>query len=338
MANLFERAACFTDIHYGLKQNSRQHLKDCHDYVEWFIAEAKARDCETCIFLGDWHHHRASINIATMNATIRDLKKLNDAFEKVYVILGNHDLYYREKRDLNSIEFARDLPNIVMIDEHFLEGNVSIIPWLVGDEHKKLNKIDCKYMFGHFELPYFKMNAMVEMPDHGGIKASDISNPEYVFSGHFHARQYKGNIHYIGNAFPHNYADAGDNERGAMFLTWGEEPVYVNWQDCPKYIMMGLRELLEDPAKHLDEQTHARIKLDVGISYEEANFIRETFAKQFNVRELQLIPIKEEEEAFEGTEIKFESVDQIVISQLETIESQLVDTEKLIELYRDIII
>jgi DNA repair exonuclease SbcCD nuclease subunit len=338
MANLFERAACFTDIHYGLKQNSRQHLKDCHDYVEWFIAEAKARDCETCIFLGDWHHHRASINIATMNATIRDLKKLNDAFEKVYVILGNHDLYYREKRDLNSIEFARDLPNIVMIDEHFLEGNVSIIPWLVGDEHKKLNKIDCKYMFGHFELPYFKMNAMVEMPDHGGITASDISNPEYVFSGHFHARQYKGNIHYIGNAFPHNYADAGDNARGAMFLNWDEEPIYVDWPDCPKYIMMGLRELLEDPAKHLDANTHARVKLDVPISYEEANFIRETFAKQFNVRELQLIPIKEEEEAFDGVEVEFESVDQIVISQLETIDSQIVDKEKLIELYREIIV
>ena len=48
--------------------------------------------------------------------------------------------------------------------------------------------------------------------------------------------------------------------------------------------------------------------------------------------------LKEEEEAFEGTEIKFESVDQIVISQLETIESSLVDTGKLIELYRDIII
>ena len=338
MANLFERAACFTDIHYGLKQNSRQHLKDCHDYVEWFIAEAKARGCETCIFLGDWHHHRASINIATMNATIRDLKKLNDAFNKVYFILGNHDLYYREKRDLNSIEFARDLDNFVMIDEHFLEGNVSIIPWLVGDEHKKLNKIDCKYMFGHFELPYFKMNAMVEMPDHGGITASDISNPEYVFSGHFHARQYKGNIHYIGNAFPHNYADAGDNERGAMFLTWGEEPIYVDWPDCPKYIMMGLRELLEDPAKHLDANTHARVKLDVPISYEEANFIRETFAKQFNVRELQLIPIKEEEEAFDGVEVEFESVDQIVISQLETIDSQIVDKEKLIELYREIIV
>jgi len=260
MANLFEKAACFTDIHYGLKQNSKQHLIDCENYITWFLAEAKARDCETCFFLGDWHHHRASINIATMNATIKDLKRLNDAFKKVYFITGNHDLYYREKRDLNSIEFARDLSNFVMVDEWFVKDGVAIIPWLVGDEHKKLNKLDCKYMFGHFELPYFKMNAMVEMPDHGGVKASDLGNPDYVFSGHFHKRQYKGNIHYIGNAFPHNYSDVADTDRGAMFLEWGGEPQYVNWDQCPKYIMLGLRELLEDPERWLEEQTHARIK------------------------------------------------------------------------------
>ena len=336
MANIFERAACFTDIHYGLKQNSRQHLKDCHDFVDWFIAEAKARNAETCIFLGDWHHHRASINIATMNATIKDLKKLNDNFETVYFITGNHDLYYREKRDLNSIEFARDLPNFVMVDEHFCQDGVAIIPWLVGDEHKKLNKLDCKYMFGHFELPYFKMNAMVEMPDHGGITANDLSNPEYVFSGHFHKRQYKNNIHYIGNAFPHNYADAGDWERGAMFLDWDGEPQYVNWAECPKYVMTGLKELLDRADDILDAQTHARVKLDVNISYEEANFIRETFAEKYKVRELQLLPIKEEEEIFDGVDIQFESVDQIVIQQLETIESNLVDTQKLISIYREI--
>ena len=300
------------------------------------INEAKARNCETCFFLGDWHHHRASINIATMNATIRDLKRLNDAFDTVYFITGNHDLYYREKRDLNSIEFARDLSNFVMVDEWFIKDGVAVIPWLVGDEHKKLNKLDCKYMFGHFELPYFKMNAMVEMPDHGGVKASDLTNPDYVFSGHFHKRQYKGNIHYIGNAFPHNYADVADNERGAMFLSWGEEPIYVNWEECPKYVLIGLRELLEDPGKHLQSQTHARVKIDVNISYEEANFIRETFYENYKVRELQLLPVKEEEEAFLGTEIKFESVDQIVISQLETIESNTIDTNVLIELYRDI--
>ena len=335
MANLFKKAACFTDIHYGLKQNSRLHLDDCRRFVEWFIAEAKARDCETCIFLGDWHHHRASVNVATMNASIRDLKLLNKSFEKVYFILGNHDLYYRDKRELNSIEYARDLSNFVMIDEHFLQDDVAIIPWLVGKEYKKVAKMQCKYMFGHFELPYFKMNAMVEMPDHDGIKAEMLNGPEYVFSGHFHKRQYKNNIHYMGNAFPHNYADVGDDERGAMFLEWGGEPQYVNWTEGPKYRVFTLKQLLDDHQNLLDEYTYSRVKLDVSISYEEANFVREKFAEQYGVRELQLIPIKEEEE-FQGGEIEFESVDQIVVTQLDTIESNTVDKQTLIDIYNSI--
>lgn len=334
--NLFHTAAVFGDIHYGLKSNSRLHLDDCARYIDWFISEAHARDAETCIFLGDWHHHRASVNIATMNATIQAFKKLNDNFEKVYFITGNHDLYYRDKRDFNSVEFARDLPNFVMIDQPFVQADVAILPWLVGDEWKKIRKLKCKYMFGHLELPHFKMNAMVEMPDHGGIRAEDLVGPEYVFSGHFHKRQYKNNIHYIGNAFPHNYADAGDWERGAMFLTWGQEPVYVNWAECPKYKVVTLSELLDQHAEILDEYTHARVKLDIDISYEEASFIRENFAQQYNVRELQLIPIKQEQEEFEGGDIEFESVDQIVLSQLDTIESEVIDKQTLIDIYNNL--
>lgn len=336
MSQLFETAACFTDIHYGLKQNSRLHLDDCHRYVDWFIAESKSRNAETCIFLGDWSHHRSSVNVATMNASIRDLKKINDAFKKVYFITGNHDLYYRDKRELNSIEYARDLDNFVMVDEHFSEGDVTIIPWLVGDEWKKVQKIKSKYLFGHLELPHFKMNAMIEMPDQGGLKASHLTGPEYVFSGHFHKRQYQNNIHYIGNAFPHNYADVDDNERGAMFLTWDKEPVYVNWEECPKYKVVLLSELLDNHATLLDSFTYARVKLDINISYEEATFIKEKFAEQYRVRELQLLPIKEEEQEFEGGEIKFESVDQIVISQLETIESNTISKQNLIDIYNGI--
>jgi DNA repair exonuclease SbcCD nuclease subunit len=333
MSQLFKTAACFTDIHYGLKQNSRVHLDDCHRFVDWFIAEAKARGAETCIFLGDWSHHRASVNVATMNASIKDLKKLNDNFEKVYFITGNHDLYYKDKRDLNSIEYARDLANVVMVDEHFVQDDVAIMPWLVADEWKKVSKLKVKYLFGHLELPYFKMNAMVEMPDHGGLSAEHLTGPEYVFSGHFHKRQYKNNIHYIGNAFPHNYADVDDNDRGAMFLTWDEEPVYVNWPDCPKFKVVTLTDLIDNHANLLDKYTHARVKLNISISYEEANFIKEKFAEQYGVRELQLIPVKDDEQEFEGGEIKFESVDQIVIQQLQTIESNTINAQKLIDIY-----
>ena len=94
MAQFFKKAACFTDIHFGMKNNARQHNIDCENFVTWFIDEAKKRGSETCIFLGDWHHQRSSVNVSTLNYSVSNLKRLGEAFEKVYFIVGNHDLFY----------------------------------------------------------------------------------------------------------------------------------------------------------------------------------------------------------------------------------------------------
>ena len=334
---LFKRAAVFTDIHFGLKHNSRQHNNDCERFLKWFIDQAHERDCDTCIFLGDWHHHRASINVSTLNYTLSNLGFLNDAFDQTFFIVGNHDLYYKEKREINSIPMADRFPNIHMIDSIFEKDDVAIVPWLVGTEWKKIEKIKTKYMFGHFELPSFKMNAMVEMPDHGGINAKKFKHQDYVFSGHFHKRQNQGKIHYIGNPFGHNYSDVWDFDRGAMFLEWDGEPEYVDWEDGPRYITLDLSELLEDPDAFLNENTYAKVTLDVDISYEEANFLRETFANNYKIRELHLIPRREMEDIdVKPGEIKFETVDQIVIDSINNIDSDTFDTGKLASIYNDL--
>lgn len=335
MTQLFNKVACFTDIHFGLKHNSRIHNNDCEDFVKWFIEESKARGAETCIFLGDWHHHRSNVNVSTLNYTMSNLKRLNDAFEKVYVITGNHDLFYREKREIHSLIMGKELDNVVIVDENaMIDGDVAIVPWLVEDEWKKIKKIKTKYMFGHFEIPGFSLNARVEMPDHGEIQRSHFKNQDYVFSGHFHCRQVSGNIHYIGNPFGHNYSDAWDFNRGAMFLEWGGEPEYVNWEDGPRYITCFLSELLEDPDKVLKPKTYARVTLDIDISYEEANFIRDTFYESHEVRELKLIHATNTSETHEFSgEINFQSVDQIVSEQLTNIDSTAYDKSKLLDIY-----
>ena len=288
----FNRAACFTDIHFGNKNNSKQHNRDCADFVDWFIEQSE--DCETCIFLGDWHHHRSSVNVSTLNHSVENVGKLSRAFKQVYMIMGNHDLYYREKRDLNSLPYAGLFDNVTLVEDMLVQDDIALVPWLVGDEWKNLQKTKCRYMFGHFELPFFKMNAMVEMPDHGSLNAEHLQGPEYVFSGHFHKRQAKGNVHYLGSPFGHNYADTWDDDRGMMKLEWNGVPEYIDYPG-PRYRTVPLSRLIDEPEKILNEHTYCRATLDINISYEEASFIKETFSQQYNVREIALIPSKKEE-------------------------------------------
>lgn len=341
MSNLFDEVVVFTDIHFGMKNNSRLHNQDCEDFIIWMIDEAKKRGITKCIFMGDWHHHRATINVSTLNYTVSNLRRLNDNFEEVYMIMGNHDLYYREKREINSIPMTDEFPNIVTVnDEMLIKDDVAVVPWLVDDEWKKLKDLNVKYIFGHFELPHFFMNAMVQMPDHGhGLKEEHLSKAEYVFSGHFHKRQTKGNIVYPGNCFPHNYADAWDDERGIMFLKWGGKPEFMNWPDAPKYRTVPLSKLIDNPEEVLSNKTHCRVTLDVSITYEEANYIKETFAQQYDLREIALMPSKKEEHTQEwnqGTDIEVENVDQIVLSQLKDIESEVYKNDVLISIYNEL--
>jgi DNA repair exonuclease SbcCD nuclease subunit len=334
---MFKKVACFTDIHFGLKSNSATHNQDCEDFVDWFIAEAKEAGCETGIFLGDWHHNRNSLNITTMDYTLRSLEKLGQAFDTFYFFPGNHDLYYKDKRDIHSVEFGKYVPGVTVVNEITTIGDTTLVPWLVGDEWKKMEKLKSRYVFGHFELPLFYMNAMIQMPDHGELQGTHFKNPEYVFSGHFHKRQAKENIVYIGNAFPHNYADAWDDDRGMMILEHGKKPEYRIWPDAPKFKTVKLSQLIDDAETLIKSKSYLRVAIDIPISYEEASFIKETFLAQYDIRELTLIPEKKDVEINNDLDVEhFESVDQIVSSQLASIQSDSFDPKVLLAIYNNL--
>ncbi len=336
MTQPFKKAVCFTDIHFGLRNNSRAHNDDCENFICWMTEEAHREGAETAIFLGDWHNNRSNINVSTLNYTASNIKYLSENFERVYIIMGNHDLAYREKREITSLPFGGYLPNVTLVNDILTVGDMTIVPWLVGDEWQSMKRLKSRYVFGHFELPKFKMNAMVEMPDHGGLNAGHFPNQELVFSGHFHKRQQQGNVVYMGNCFPHNYADAWDDERGCMFLEYGGQPDYRSWPNAPKFKTLTLTEAIDKHESLFDTQTFARVTIDVDISYEEATYIKEQWIKEYGMRELALIPGKKEEHTTEwsGGEIQFESVDAIVLNQIQSIDSDVIDRRLLTEIYQ----
>jgi hypothetical protein len=82
---------------------------------------------------------------------------------------------------------------------------------------------------------------------------------------------------------------------------------------------------------------HCRVTIDLPISFEEANFIRETFIPQYNLRELMLIPEKVEVESNAvPIDVNFESVDTIVMNQINAIESESYNKNLLLEIYREL--
>lgn len=333
----FSKTIVFGDIHYGMKNNNREHNATCEEFIKWMIAEAKAWGTKTCIFVGDWHHNRSNINVSTLNYSVSGLELLNDYFENVYFILGNHDIFYRDKMEIHSIPYIEQFSNIHLIDKITIVDNIAFIPWLIGDEWAQVPYITAPYMFGHFEIPTFKMNAMIEMSDHGQLNVSHFTNQRQVFSGHFHKRQNKNIIWYIGNCFPHNYSDAWDDDRGIMYWEPGKTPSFKSFPGAPKYRTLTLSQVMSDPTLYIDQYTHARVTIDVAIDYEEANFIKEMFETELNAKNIVMIPKRDEElEVDENADIDFESVDTIVISHLQSIESNTIDNQYLVKIYQEL--
>lgn len=339
MDKLFKKAATLTDLHFGRNSNNPMANQDNLDFIEWFIDKARTENCDVCIMIGDWHDNRNSLQISTMDYSLRGMEMLNAAFKKVYWVPGNHDLLYRDKRDVSSIAFVKYLENIHVVREPLTMGDVTILPWLVKDENKMIKTLQSRYIFGHLELNGgFQMNARVPMPDHpGNLDPDDFKVAEYVFSGHFHFRQAKDNVIYTGNIFPTSFSDAWDDDRGMMILEWGKDPVFHKWNDQPLYRTMSLSQLLNEPDKMLCQKLTARVTLDLDVSFEEAQVVRDEYIKRYSMRKIELIHQgkKNMEQEFAG-DVVFQSVDQIVIDGLMSVQSENFKPSKLVEIYRDL--
>ncbi|WNA15964.1 recombination-related endonuclease [Xanthomonas phage XaC1] len=338
---LFNKAITFTDMHLGLRNNSKQHNEDCVAFTEFMIEHAKERDIKTCIFMGDFFHNRSNINVNTLNYGLKVLELLNDNFDIVYFIVGNHDMYHKNKRDVASTNIADKFPNIKLINDIETFDDCTFIPFMIDNEYEVLPTLKSKYVFGHLELPGYLLNKMIEMPDHGKETEESFKGCEYVFSGHFHKRQTKitnsgTNVIYTGNCFPHNYSDAWDDARGVMILEHGKTPEFIAWDDAPKYRTFSLSELLTEPDFYLQKNTISKVLVDINVSMDEISFIRETFSTLFEVREFNVIPNKKNMSEFEDVdgEVGTETVDEIVIKQINNMDlNDSFKKELLIQIY-----
>jgi len=218
--------ACVTDTHYGARKGS----KTFHDYFkkfyeDIFFPELEKRNIKHCIHLGDAFDSRKSIDFWCLNWAKENVyDRFRDLGVTVYQIVGNHDAYYKNTNEVNSIEsLLREYDNIVPISspgEYDVAGmNTFMIPWISAENQEetltKLSKTKAKAAFGHLELQGFAVYPG-NVQQHG-METNVLDKFQIVCSGHYHTRSNNGKIFYLGNPYQLFWNDVND-KRGFNFF------------------------------------------------------------------------------------------------------------------------
>jgi DNA repair exonuclease SbcCD nuclease subunit len=208
-----DKVCCIADLHIGVHQNSIFWHETALSWAAWLKKELLAKGIKDIFILGDLYHYRDEIAVNTIHVVNQILKLWADF--NIVIIVGNHDAFYKDRSDINSLSILDGWKNILVISEAVtytvLGKEVSFLPW--GADVRSIKKSDV--LFGHLEIESFKMNSHKHC-DHG-MKTSDLlAKADLIMTGHFHLRDErkydKQTIIYVGNPFEMDFGDTGSTK------------------------------------------------------------------------------------------------------------------------------
>ena len=205
--------AIVCDTHYGARGDSTLLLNNQKKFFDGvFFPTLKSKCVGTILHLGDLVDRRKYINFNTARRMRTDfLEPLQDY--AVHMIVGNHDVYHKNTNEINALHeilhsYAFDL--YTTTTKIVLDGvPILLMPWITDEnESHTLQMIEdtkAQICMGHFELEGFEFYKGI-MAAHG-MSADVLNKFDLVFSGHYHQKSSKGNIHYLGAPYPMTWAD-----------------------------------------------------------------------------------------------------------------------------------
>ena len=216
------KVAILNDTHCGVRNSSDIFINYQEAfYTDVFFPYLQENDIKHILHLGDYYEHRRFINFKALSANRKHfLEKLREYGITMDIIPGNHDTYYKNTNNLNSLkELLGHYMNEVNIvnDASVLDYDglkVGLVPWICQDNEAEvtdfLNNCKADVIGGHFDIIGFDMIRGV--PCTSGMTSDKLRRFELVLSGHYHCKSNQGNIHYLGSQMEFFWNDAGDDK------------------------------------------------------------------------------------------------------------------------------
>lgn len=207
------------DTHLGARKGSDifdEYFERC--FSEFIFPLLKEQKVYFINQLGDLFDDRKAVSTKSITESKRYFfDKLRDNDIRLYTLLGNHDIFYRESLSVASQrEFLSAYENVTIIDaphEHdYGDIKIGMMPWICEENKEEsmnfLQNTRSNIIIGHFEISGFQM--------YKGVKAKDGLSPKVferfhrVWSGHYHTRSNSDNISYLGTPYELTWQDCDD--------------------------------------------------------------------------------------------------------------------------------
>lgn len=225
--------AILNDTHCGIRNSSDIFLDNAEKfYGDVFFPYLLEMGIKHIVHLGDIFDNRKFINFRALHRHRKMfLNKLREYNITMDIIPGNHDTYYKNTNDLNSLKellgHFTDCINIIMEPTvmNYDGLDFALLPWIAADNEEKslefIQNTKARYLGGHLELAGFELMKGTENVH--GMSADLFDRFDAVFSGHFHTKSSKRNIYYLGSQMEFFWNDAHDNKYFHIFDTATQE-------------------------------------------------------------------------------------------------------------------
>ncbi|SSU39246.1 DNA repair exonuclease [Acinetobacter baumannii] len=220
------------DWHLGVKQDDPWIQNIQMLGIRQAIEYSKANSINTWLQAGDVFDVRKAITHKTIEFARKLFDEIQAAGIKVIIVVGNHDMHFKEKIHPNACtELLGHLDHVVVIDTPQtinLGLDIDFIPWICDENREDIMTFikasKSKFCMGHFELNGFYFYK--GMQSHGS-EPDFLKSYKRVWSGHFHTISKNKNVTYIGTPWSLTAGDENDPRGFWVFDTDTEESSFI---------------------------------------------------------------------------------------------------------------